>query len=109
MTQDLTLNERTRVELGLVITLVSAILAALIAGTVWCTKISIGQAQLSKEVAALHGLVQSGVDDRWRRADMKAWIERANREAELWSKDAERHLNLEPGSWTRFIFPEVDK
>ena len=101
------MNEHTKIELGLVITLVSAIIAAIIAGTVWCTKISIGQRMLSDDLTELRHLFQAGMDDRWRRSDMQAWVERANREVELWSREAEDGLGMEPGSLTRFHFPDA--
>ena len=55
---------------------------------------------------AIEGAIRSQVDDRWRGADMKAWVELANREVEVWSLATEQKLELEPGTYPRFRFPE---
>ena len=107
-TSDSTITPGTRVELGVVAMFATALVSAIVAGSVWCTRISIGQQQLADEIAELRALVERGVDDRWHRADMRAWVERANREVELWSVETEHRLGLEEGDWKRFSFPDVD-
>ena len=92
------------VELSLVV----SICVGIAGGSVWATRISMGQDRLREDMAELNALVRLGVSDSWRGAHMRAWVNRANREVELWSIEAEHTLNLEDGSWRRFIFPDPD-
>jgi hypothetical protein len=102
-------NPQTKVELGMVIVLVTAIISAIIAGSVWCTRISIGQALLTEELAQLREVVEAGTGDRWTKTDMRLWVDRANREVELWSVEAEHAFGVEDGEWMRFNFPSVER
>ena len=100
----LTLRRSTLVDLSLVVSLCAAIGA----GAIWTTKITLKLEQLQLDLTAIRLKVDSGIVDRWRGADMKAWVQSANREVRIWTRDTERALGLESGSLIEFQFPNPD-
>lgn len=96
------LRRSTPVEISLVIGLCTG----LVGGSVWATKITMGQSELQGQIRDLKEIVTRASNGHWTRADMSLWVDRANREVELWSIDTERALDLESGTWRRFVFPD---
>jgi len=91
------ISESTTVSLAIVCALVSAI----IAGSWWA-------ANVSHRLDSIEALVRSGTGDRWTGRDMRAWVHAANQEVEVWSRAAERRLDLPEGAWYPFEFPNPD-
>ena len=80
--------------------MVFLICGAIGSGSVWCTRTSMA-------IQSLRLQVDKAVDGRWTAHHMDEWIERSNREAELWSISTEQRMGLEPGAYPRFIFPSA--
>ena len=91
------LGNATLIELSLVLLICGAIVAA----TRWATKVDY-------RLDSIDSKLDAGIYDRWRGADMRAWVLQANREVEVWSLEAEHVLGLEGDSWVRFHFPDPD-
>ena len=96
------ITRASTVEIGLVLLICGGIAA----GSAWATRISIGQDHVRAELLALRQEVRTGTGDRWTGNNMRHWVEATNREIEIWSRAAEQTLNLEPGTWQRFKFPD---
>jgi len=90
-----TLRKSSTMEISLVLLLCGGIAS----GAMWAQRISI-------DLAALRLIVERGVADRWTARDMANWVDRANREADLWNERTARNLGVDHDSWHRFQLPK---
>lgn len=88
------LSQSTFVSLSLVISLAIAVAAA----SSWTTSITL-------RLDRIENAVTMGNANRWTSIDMAAWVRDANREAEVWSLEMERNLEMPSNTWRRFRFP----
>lgn len=101
MTSDSALSRQTYISLGLLFTA----LAVAVGGARWATTIEHEIKAARQELSSIQASLELGTLDRWTGNDMIDWVERCNREVELWSIQAEQNLGLQLGDWARFQFP----
>ena len=92
------LTESSLVSVGLFATIVVAVAA----GAGWA-------ASISYRLSDIESHLENSTSDRWRGDHMRAWVRAANKEVEIWSRTAEQKLDLPPGTWHVFEFPDPDE
>lgn len=83
--------------------LVFMAMGALVSGVWWASTIT-------HRLDEIEQAVRYGGDDRWKGADMRAWVHAFDDAVEVWSLQLERQLPLDPSrpSLQRFQAPDPD-